>query len=213
MICAMSTLAAVLVLSLGGTATESEAPITVAPGIEQRLHIAGLHRVAVAKPEVADVIAAGGDLLVLGKQKGRTSLTLWIEGRKPVTRLIVVDDNRTAELGLAIHRLVSPDLRVTSMADKIIVDGRVDSLRDLQRLRALVAEDPNVKLLVELNPSLMPVIAKEITESFHRQGLRDASAKAIGNRIVLEGSVTDPEEYKKAQLIADSYFALVSSNP
>ncbi len=206
----MIAVAAALALVLGA---ETQAPpIKVAPGMQQTLHIPGLTRVAIGNPSVADVTLAGGDLLILGKEKGRTSLTLWA-GEKETTRVIVVDSGRAAELAMMIQRIVDPDLKVETFNDTVVVMGTLDSLEELQRLKTLVGGEANVKLLVELNPSLLPVIAKQITETFRRNGLAYAEAHAIGDRIVLEGSVADQEEYKKAQMIAESYMPLVGKTP
>jgi pilus assembly protein CpaC len=208
MLNAMITIALTLALSLGGVA-ETDASLRVGPGMQETIHVPGLTKVAIGNPSIADVVVSHGDLLLVGKQKGRTNITIWAEGKKPQTRTVVVDDSHTAELAKAVKDVVDANLKVETFNDKIVIMGTVDSMEELQRLHTLVGDDGNVKLLVELNPSLLPVIARQISESFHKHGMPYATAEAVGNRIVLQGSVADQDDYKKAQLIADSYFSFV----
>jgi pilus assembly protein CpaC len=186
-------------------------PIRVAPGAHRTLNEPGLTRVAIGKEEICDVkVVNDHELLLVGRQKGRTTLTIWSRGQKnSITRDVIVDDTRADELARLVRDLVNSSLRVETFNEKVVVEGTLDSLTELDRLKTLVSDDPNVKLLVQLNPSLMPVVASEITKALHKQGLVYAQAVAIGGRIVLEGSVADNDEYKKAQLIADSYYSVL----
>jgi hypothetical protein len=156
---------------------------------------------------VADVhVTSPGELLRLGRHQGRTTLTLWIAGR-PTTRSIVVDDGSGDELARLIHDLVNPTLKVRNYEDKIVVDGVVDSLEELRRLQRIVGDDARVTLLVRLDPAALRALAENITQAFHRSGLLEARASAVGNRILIEGAVTDEAERQKAQSIADAYYA------
>ncbi len=171
------------------------------------MRIPGLTRIAVGPNDVADVkVLPSGEVLVLGKQKGRTSLTIWANGHIR-NQVVVVDDGRTTELARLIHESVSPSLKVDEYNSRIVVDGTVDSVEDLARLKALVAGDPNVTLLVELNPRVLPVVAGLINTQLERAGLHTAHATCIGDRIFLEGSVADQAESQKAQLIADAVYS------
>ena len=68
-----------------------------------------------------------------------------------------------------------------------------------------MANEPNVTILARLDPRVLPAVAQNITAALHREGLKNAHAACLGQTLVLEGSVADERELRKAQLIADSY--------
>lgn len=200
----MNALALLLVVSLG--AQPDESAIRLSPGVQKVLQVPGLQRVAVADPEVADVTVTGGrELLVLGRKQGQTSITLWVRG-KPTTRLVLVDDGRLAGLAALIKEKVNSSLQCDVVQDKLVVDGLLDSVEEYGRLKTIVGDDPEVRLLVKLNPLVMPAVAQAMTDTFRKHGLENVRAVAYGQRIVLEGSVADAEEKARAQLIADSLY-------
>jgi hypothetical protein len=182
-------------------------PIRLTPGGQEVLRIPGLTRLALSKEDIADVkVLNNGEVLVLGKQKGRTTITMWINGRVS-SRAVVVDDGKSSEIARLIHDSVSPSLKVEEYSGRIVVDGVVDSVEDLERLRMLVGSDANVTLLVTLNPRVLPVVAEMITTQLQREGLKTARAVCVGGKIFLEGSVSDQAESHKAQMIADAIYA------
>ncbi len=181
--------------------------VRLTPGGQEVLRIPGLTRVALGREEVADVkVLSNGELLVLGKQKGRSSMTLWVNGRIS-TRTIIVDDGRSSELARLIHDTVSPSLKVEEYSGRVVVDGVLDSVQDMERLKAVTGSDPNITLLVTLNPRVLPVVAELITTALHREGLKTARATCVGGKIFLEGSVSDSGESQKAQMIADAIYS------
>ena len=185
-------------------------PMKLTPGGQEVMRIPGLTRLAVGANDVIDVkVLPTGEVLVLGKQKGRSNLTIWANGRI-TTRQVIVDDGRSTELARLIHETVSPSLKVEEYSSRIVVDGIVDSVEDLARLKALVGGDANVTLLVELNPRVLPVVAELINTQLERSGLHSAHAVCVGTKIFLEGSVADQAESQKAQLIADSIYSRAS---
>lgn len=195
-------LALVAALSLSSTDV-----IKLTPGGQEVLRFAGLKRVAIGTDDIASVHVTGaGELLLLGKQPGKTSLTLWLQD-KVLYRTIVVDSGRGSQIAQMIHDQVSPTLKVDEYNGKVVIDGMLDAVEELDRLRILVGDDPNVKLLVRMNPRVLPFVAAQITEALAREGLRQAHAVAVGNKILLEGSVADAMELQKAQSIADAIYS------
>ncbi len=181
-------------------------PLHLTPGGQEVLHLPGLTKVAISG-DVADVkVISQGELMVLGKQRGRTTITWWA-GSKMNTRAVVVDDGRSTDLAKMIHELISPSVTVEQFSDKIVIDGVLDSVEDMNRLKQLVGDDARVTILARLNPRVLPVVAEMITSALHREGLKTAFATCVGDRILLEGSVADQGESQKAQLIADSVYA------
>lgn len=196
-------LAATLSVALAG----SEAPIRVSPGTQDVLKVPGVTRVAVGNADVLDVRVTGpNELLLLGKQRGRTSLTLWAHG-KVLSKTVVVDDGGATEIARLVKETVNPTLKVEVFNDKIVIDGTVDSMEEQRRLEKLVGDDPNVKVLVTMNPRVLPFVAEQITQALARAGMPNARAVAVGGRIILEGSVSEASELQKAQTIADAYYS------
>ena len=190
--------ALVLTLSLAAD------PVRLAPGAQEVLRVQNLTKVGLGDPNIADVVASKGELIITGRAKGRTTLTLWT-ARGIETRMVVVDDGKTSELGRLVKTLVNPSLRVDEFSGRTVIDGTLDSPGELKRLRALVGDDSSVTILARLDPRVLPAVAQNITAALHREGLKDAQAACIGQTLVLEGSVADERERQKAQLIADSY--------
>ena len=181
--------------------------LKLTPGSQEVMRFPGLTRIAIGSNDIADVkILPTGEVLVLGKQKGRTNLTIWANGHIR-NQAVVVDDGRSTDLARLIHDTVSPSLKVEEFNGRIVIDGMVDSVEDLSRLKALVEGDANVTVLVQLNPRVLPVVAELINTSLERAGLHSAHATCIGNRIFLEGSVADSAESQKAQMIADAIYS------
>ena len=178
--------------------------IRLSPGGQEVLRYSGLKRVALVSEDYATVRVTGpGELLLTGKQPGRTTITLWLSD-KVVYKTIVVDSGRGSELARLVKEQVSPTLRVEEYGSKVIIDGTLDAVEELERLKLLVGDDPNVKLLVQMNPRVLPVVASQISQALNKAGLRSAHAVAVGNKIFLEGWVADQAESQKAEQIANA---------
>lgn len=190
-----------LVLSL----VVSAEPVRLTPSTQQVIHIGTFTKVALGDPSVADVLPTGkGDLLITGRQKGRTTIMLWtpkgIERRE-----VIVDDGKTTELGKLIKTTVNPSLRVEEYNGVTVVDGTLDSTEELRRLRTLIGDDANVRILAKLDPRVLPAVAQNINAALQREGIKSAKVNVVGTVLFLEGPVADEREMRKAQLIADSF--------
>lgn len=180
--------------------------IRLTPGGQEVLKIPGLKKVAIVSEDHASVrVMSSGELLIQGKQAGRTSMTLWL-GDKIVYKTIIVDNGRGSEIARLVKEQVSPTLKVEEYGNKIIIDGTLDAIEELDRLKLLVGDEPNVKLLVHMNPRVLPFVASQITQAFDKAGLRTAHATAVGDKILLEGSVADLAESQKAESIANAIY-------
>ncbi|PZR09121.1 MAG: hypothetical protein DI536_23090 [Archangium gephyra] len=197
----MLTTAALLSLCL------SAEPVRLSPGTQEVLRVPAVSRVGVGDPNVVDVTPTSrGELVITAKSRGRTTLTLWT-GKGIETRQVVVDDGKSTELGKLVKTMVNPTLKVEEYSGVTVIDGMLDSPAELRRLRELVGNDGNVKVLARLDPRVLPAVAQNITAALHKQGLPNANVAIYGQTLVLEGSVADERERQKAQLIADSYAA------
>lgn len=187
-------------------------PIRLSPGTQHVLKVPNVSKVAVGQESIADVRPTGrGELLITANQVGRTSLTLWTSAGMQ-NRTIIVDDGRTEGTRGMVQQLINPSLKVAEYNGVTVIDGTLDSMDELRRLQALVGSDPNVKILATVDPRVMPALAQNISAAFQKHGLVNAHAVAVGQKILLEGSVADDRELQKALLIANTYADAVSSN-
>lgn len=181
--------------------------VQVPVGQQKVLNLPGVSRIALSGVGVFDVKAlGGGQVLVTGLTRGRSSL-LWFDGKGgSSTCTVSVDDGRTTEVGRMLRQFVGSNLTVTEFSEFVVVDGTIDSVEDARRLDALVKDNPRVKVLARFNPRVVPVVAEIITAQFQRNGLANARASAIGQKVVLEGSVADEKEMLKALSIAQAVY-------
>jgi Flp pilus assembly secretin CpaC len=198
------------VLLFSPPANAAEPRVELAPGTQTVLDFPGIRRVAVANPSVADVKVVGkSQLLIIGNQRGTTALTVWTDSGQQ-QRTIVVAPPRVEELARELKALGFTSLDVRAIGENVVVDGQVDSFGDLQTLRRAVEGLSYVKLLVRLDAkavqAALAVTAEQINAALKRNGIKSATAVVVGQRIILEGSVSDEAERHKAQRIADSYY-------
>ncbi len=198
------------VLLLSPPASAAERTVELAPGTQTVLDFPSIRRVAVANPTVADVKVVGKtQLLIVGNQRGTTALTVWTDSGQQ-QRTIVVAPPRVEELARELKALGFTSLDVRAIGENVVVDGQVDSFGDLQTIRRAVDGLSYVKLLVRLDAkavqAALTVTAEQINTALKRNGITSATAVVVGQRILLEGSVSDEAERHKAQRIADSYY-------
>src|SRR5262245_15763831 len=135
----MSLIATVLVLA----AVPSSGPLKLTPGGQEVVRMPGVSRLAVGQPEIADVrVASPGEILVRGKQRGKTNIRFWVKGEK-VNREVIVDDGRGVEIERMVRDMVNPSLRVETANGMTVIDGMVDSMKEMERLEKLVEGDSN----------------------------------------------------------------------
>lgn len=108
--------------------------ISVAVNQSRLLTIAGVERVAVANPDIADVIVvSGSELLVVGKASGVTSLHIWA-GSSRSSHLVEVGTNDLQIAGDIKAILGYGDIRVSKVNKSIILEGSVND--QYQKMRA-----------------------------------------------------------------------------
>jgi len=191
-------------------ARADEPPIQLAPGEQKVLDIPGIRRVAVAAPDVADVKVIGkSQLLIVAQHRGRTALSVWTD-TKQLERTLVVEPPGAEELTRELKALGFGDLEVRTVGERLVVSGHVDSLHDMKTVRSVVAGRSDVTLLVGLDARVvqaaLTATAEQINTALQRNGITSAKAVVVGQRILLEGSVSDDAERDKAQRIADAFY-------
>lgn len=98
---------------------------------------AGLERIAIADPGVADIVSLKGrrDALLVGNAPGRTTLLMWVRGQAEPERTTILVQSAVQGALLADQ----PDMEVTSQNGVSLLSGSAPSLLDHERARAAAA--------------------------------------------------------------------------
>ncbi|MCX7970187.1 MAG: pilus assembly protein N-terminal domain-containing protein [Negativicutes bacterium] len=180
-------MAALLVLLLvpAGLATAALPPVTDTAGDQLTVNLSqsvvvsfpGLKRVAVADPEVADVVAVGSaEVLVVGKQVGQTTIYLWgDQGRTGY--LVSVVNGRSLNHDEIIALIGCDGVSVSGTGKTLVLDGTVPTQADRERAEkiASVYAEKVINLLDVSNP-LQVRVAAQIVE-IKRERLADLGLK------------------------------------
>lgn len=134
----------------------------VAVNQSQVLTFNGIQRIAIANPEIADVVVvSGSEVLLLGKAPGGTTLHVWSsEGKRSFQVNVAAQDRQIAG---EIQRLLGySDLQVGKINQTIVLEGTVsDQYQRSRAEKAAGAYGEKVVNLLELrNPKQVKIEAK-----------------------------------------------------
>lgn len=151
--------------------------LTVAVNQSRVLGFNGVQRVAVANPEIADVLVVSGtEVLVVGKAPGVTTLHVWTAyGRTTYEVEVGAAD---AKLAGEIRSILGYDgIRVSKVNRTVILEGTVDNQYQKARAEKLAAAygDKVVNLLEVLRPVQVKIEAKVL--EINRQKLKELGIK------------------------------------
>ncbi|MDT8903667.1 type II and III secretion system protein family protein [Anaeroselena agilis] len=140
------------------TPASANEKISVAVSQSRLFNISGVERVAVANPEVADVlVVSGSEVLIVGKQPGVTTLHIWsAAGRGSYDVEVGTNDTQIANDIKAI--LGYPDIRVSKVGKNVILEGGVND--QYQKLRAEKVAGAYGEKVVNLLEIVRPVQVK-----------------------------------------------------
>jgi pilus assembly protein CpaC len=146
-------------------------------------------------------------LIFTPMKKGETTIT--VRDEKGDIRLIlktVVSDNnlnrRAAELKELLQDIEGITIRI--MADKIVVDGEVVVIGDLNRLYAVLSNDSYKDLilnLVTVSPVGMQIMAERMQSEINKQNVK---VRVFNGLFLIEGQVDSPNEAETVLNIARS---------
>lgn len=161
--------------------------LAVALNQSRVLNFYGVERVAVANPEIADVVVvSGSEVLLVGKAPGVTTLHVWsISGRDSYEVQVAADDLPLAE---EIKRILSyPDIRVSKINKTIILEGTVNDQYQKARAEKVAGAygDKVVNLLELTKPTQVKIEARVI--EINREKVNNLGIK-WGNNIASPGS-------------------------
>jgi len=117
----------VLVSMLLISTVEAMEKITVGVNQSKVVNFAGIETVAIATPEIADVVViSASEVLVVGKSAGTTTLNIWADGRLNSFEVEVAPDD--THIANEIKNLIgSEDLRASKIGKTIVLEGKVNS--------------------------------------------------------------------------------------
>ncbi|MBP2653677.1 MAG: type and secretion system protein [Firmicutes bacterium] len=122
------------------------------------LNFNGVERIAVANPEIADVIViSGSEVMVVGKAPGTTTLHIWSwAGRQTYTVEVAADD---VPIASEIKRVVGlSDISVTKAGKTVILEGKTND--NYQRQRAEKVASAYAEKVVNLLEIADPVVVR-----------------------------------------------------
>jgi pilus assembly protein CpaC len=138
--------------------------VTVAVNQSQLLTFSGISRVAIANPDIADVVIVSGyEVLVVGKQPGITTLQIWSNSGQKSYKVEVGSDN--AQIAAEIKSVLGmPDIRVSLVNKSIILEGKVNDQAQKDRAEKYAAAyaDKVIDLLKIRNPMQIKLEAQII---------------------------------------------------
>lgn len=201
--------------SAASAASESEAESNISEstplptvglvaGESRLLRVNDLKRVAVADPSVADVVVAStGEVLLIGKAPGTTTLHVWEKDTVQAYLLrVFVDTSATEkELSALIDR---PGVSVKVVRDTIILEGTVANAAERDRARRLAeaffGRVVDLLAVPDSPPSPPPdVMAAEAIAD------PDIKVSLVGAKIVLEGTVSSQFAKERAVALAGAF--------
>lgn len=158
-------------------------------------------------------------IVFMPSKKGETTVT--IRDEKGDIRLIlkvVISDNnlerKLGELKLLLRDIEGIDLKI--MGDRIVIDGEVVVLNDLNRLYTVVSDSTykdQVLLLVGVSPVGMQIMAERIQAEINKPNVK---VRPFNGLFLVEGQVDSADEARAVLDIARSMlsgFALPKINP
>ncbi|MBJ6765202.1 secretin [Corallococcus sp. H22C18031201] len=178
--------------------------VSLGVGTQKVVSIPGLSRVALGDPSVADVSTLGtSQLLITGKQEGKTTLLVWKTSGQRVSYNVTVRKQDPNEVISEIKRLLGEieGVSVRMVGDRIYLDGQAYTTQDADRIEQVVSLYPNVKSFVKIAPNAKKLVAQNLNAAFQKAGLRNVQANVVGATIFLEGSVESQQDLQKAELI------------
>jgi len=177
---------------------------------EQRVFtVPGLTKVSVGSGGAADVRPSGDNQFILfANKEGRTSLVVFRRKRRAENWDVRVVSAMVDRFKTTCADLLGPDgctgLRVAQIGGKLILTGRVEDLETYHRVRKLHKAFPDLVLMVEVEPVVLDALVAAVNGEFGRLGLPGASLSRVGGRLLLEGTVSDEMEKRKAQAVVDA---------
>jgi len=177
----------------------------------ERKHIrtdAKILDVAVTRPEVADVfIHKARELILSANSPGIGKIVVKLDNGDTIAfriRASVSDPEKFAEkLKEKIGHIQGINIEVVK--GKILVDGRVLYLKDMDEIERAVGDNPSIINLTSLSSRNARILAREIQRELRESGIYGARVEVRNSRVTLVGSLGSELLVKKVEHIASTY--------
>ena len=163
--------------------------------------------VAVADPDVCDYLVGQGrrSIYLNARGGGETTVTLWDGAAKRRDEFVVRVVTTTLKEALdrakgAVGDLAGVDIRITG--GRIEISGAVADPDDYRLIDALSKSDRRVKNRVRLTDDVMKRVAGAVRKAIDVPGVE---VRAVKDRVVLDGTVYNAADRKRAGEIAKLY--------
>lgn len=124
--------------------------MTVGLNQSHMIDAGGVNQVAIANPDIADVIVvAPGEVMLVGKKAGTTSLSLWRYGTR-YDYTVVVDGNDNGLAANIESVLKYPDVHASVVGGKVILEGMVENQYEKSRAETIAASYGEVTNLLQM---------------------------------------------------------------
>lgn len=189
-------------LLLGTAYAQEEQSVAIGVGTQKVINVPGIARIAIGDSNIADVKVLGtSQVLIVGKQEGRTTLLLWKSNGSRLNFMVNVRKKDPNELIEEIKRLLGDreGITVRMVGDRIYLDGYAYTTDDKERVDEIVQiYSGNVQSFVKYAPNAKKLVANNLNAALQRAGLKNVQATVVGTQIFLEGSAESEEDVEKA---------------
>jgi len=163
---------------------------------------------AVTRPEVADAIPTGPrELTLSANSPGVGKVVVHLESGDRIAfkiRVHVADAEKFAQkLREEIGHIKNLDIEV--IRGKILVDGRVLYLEEMDEIERALGDNPSIINLTSLSSRNARILSREIERKFRESGIYGASVEVRNSRVTLVGTLPSERLVKKAGRIAATY--------
>lgn len=157
-------IAGVLLACMLWAMSASAANMTVGQNQSVVLSASGVYKVAVANPEIADVVViSSSQVMLVGKKAGSTTLHIWRNGGQ-FTYTVLVNGNDAGAAEMIKSLLGYPDIHVSVAGGKVILEGMVENQYQRDRAEKLAGAYGEVVNMLEMSHPKQVRIESRIIE-------------------------------------------------
>jgi pilus assembly protein CpaC len=201
----------ILMLLAWPVSGEEARRVEMTVGEQRIMTVPGLTRVSATGTGVADVKPIGGDKFILYAQnEGRASLGVFRQGKKVQMWEVIVRGQKAERLKASCADLFDEkscaNLKIVSAGDSVVLSGQIRDLETYHKVRKLKRAFPDLVLMVEVEPRVLDALVEVINQELKRAGLEKARVTRVAQRLILEGTVADEQERRKAGLIVEAVY-------
>lgn len=184
---------------------EERATFGVVVGCSRILRAEDVVRAAVANPNIADIVVVSKtEVIVNGKAEGRTTLYIWDSSGRVGYDIRVCDDNQ--EFLSEIRNTIGlDDLKLRFAKSTLLMEGTCANDVEYDRADKIAKAyaEKVLNLITVLHPkSPPPEPTIEASQIEDEMGIEGVHVRVVKGAIILEGSVKEPGDSKRAEEFA-----------